>query len=63
MRPTLQLVDLTPLGVDVIVSHTDIILSHVEPEKVLQPNSEVIAVTTAPDEEELYNTLTRVAVS
>ena len=113
------------LGVDVIVSHTDIILSHVEeelpqhglvhllplpgskrhlvgvqippdaevagkpleslelpqgtviallvdeegepevpsPEKILQPNSEVIAVTTAPDEEALYNALTRVAVS
>ena len=113
------------LGVDVIVSHTDIILSNVEeelpqhalvhllplpgserhlvgvqippdaeaagkpletlelpqgtiiallvdeegepeapsPEKILQPNSEVIAVTTAPDEEALYNVLTRVAVS
>ena len=113
------------LGVDVIVSHTDIILSQVEeelpqhglvhllplpgskrhlvgvqippdaeaagkpleslelpqgtvialvvdeegepetpsPEKILQPNSEVIAVTTAPDEEALYEALTRVAVS
>ena len=112
------------LGADVIVSHTDIILSHVEeelpqhglvhllplpgskrhlvgvqippdaeaagkpleslelpqgtviallvdeegepevpsPEKILQPNSEIIAVTTAPDEEALYNALTRVAV-
>ena len=113
------------LGVDVIVSYTDIILSHVEeelpqhglvhllplpgskrhlvgvqippdaeaagkpleslelprgtviallvdeegepevpsPEKILQPNSEVIVVTTTPDEEALYNALTRVAVS
>lgn len=32
------------------------------PEKIVQPNSEVIAVTTAPDEEALYNALTRVAV-
>lgn len=32
------------------------------PEKIVQPNSEVIAVTTAPDEEALYTALTRVAV-
>ena len=32
------------------------------PQEVLQPNSEVIAATAAPDEEALYSALTRVAV-